>query len=147
MFKKLRHATNQFAVDQIIPQHGIVEHPGSAVPLDCQDSGFSKRHQITQPLVVREKSGRRHVTAPMRCRLRATTRMGPRPDGDLATSGNGGLRRGSVEQCNSSPVYSLRPGTAKAKVDVVVRRVVAGATGRAEVVGGVGEATAANDPV
>jgi len=93
------------------------------------------------------KSGRRHVKAPMRCRLRSTTRMGPRPAGDRATSGHGGLRRRSVEQCNSSPAELLRPGTTEAEVAEVVRRVVVVATGRADVVVAVVDATAAYDPV
>ena len=95
------------------------------------------------------KSGRRHVTAPMRCRLRATTRMGPRPAGDRATSGHGGLRRRSVEQCNSSPAELLRPGTTEAEVvAVAVRRVVVEAIGRAEavVVVAVVETATAHDP-
>ena len=92
------------------------------------------------------KSGRRHVTAPMRCRLRSTTRMWPRPAGDLATSGFLRLSpriSGTVEQLSS---FSLRSGTAEAEVVVVARRVGVVAKGRAEGAAVEDEATAAYDP-
>ncbi len=173
MFKKLRHATNQFAVDQIVPQNRIVELPGSRIPLDCQYSCFSERHRITQPSNVVKtgefldppKPGRRRFIRPARkghlrpsknrvadmsrprcavgcARQRACGRALPatKPHPNYC-----GFRRGSVEQCNSSPVYSLRPGTAKAEVDVAGRRAVVAAIGRAEGAGVVVDA-AANDP-
>gem|GEM_PF-3733910 len=63
VFKKLRNATNQFAIDQIIPQNRIVEHPGSRIPLDCQYSRFRLRTQSKFPSARKHNPGRHPLQA------------------------------------------------------------------------------------
>jgi len=126
VYKKLRNATNQFTVDQVVSQNRIIEHPGSMIPLDCQNSGFTERHRITQYQFLaiadeysfapdyKESSStdsRNRVAGVLRprcavgfARQRACDRTPPAtwPHPNFC-----GFRRGSAKQWNSNPVFLI----------------------------------------